>query len=289
MSMRGENRDHSRPESCYTTSMPILTLANRSVFRISGSEWQPFLHRLLTCHTLGMRTGEARFGALLTPQGRFLCDVFIHCTSDEVLIETDRNRADTLAQKLNLYRLKADVALTPLPDWGVTVGWDEPKPASAFIDPRLPDLGWRRIAPRDELPPAIKSTAYRLHQMELGVPNLRYDVDEKTYPIEANFDLLGGMDFRKGCFVGQEVSSRMKRRGMIKSRMISIRHDGPVLLAGAEILNGDLLAGTVTSAVDSMAMALMRLDRLDGQLTVHNRLVHLAAPDWMEWPDNEAR
>jgi folate-binding protein YgfZ len=107
------------------------------------------------------------------------------------------------------------------------------------------------------------------------------DTDEGTYPIEANFDLLNGIDFAKGCFVGQETTSRMKRRGEIKKRMLPIAFEGSPPPAGAEILNGELRAGEVLSGMEGGAMALVRLDRIDGALTVDGRPVTVRRPEWM--------
>ena len=104
---------------------------------------------------------------------------------------------------------------------------------------------------------------------------------DRTYPIEANFDLLNGIDFAKGCFVGQETTSRMKRRGAIKTRMLPIAFDGPAPPGGAEVLKGELRAGEVMTGREGAAIALLRLDRIDGELTVDGRTVTARRPEWM--------
>ena len=150
-------------------------------------------------------------------------------------------------------------------------------------DPRLKALGLRgygKDAPAT-LSPTNEAT-YNAHRLSLGVPDPARDAEpDKTYPIEANFDLLNGIDFKKGCFVGQETTSRMKRRGQIKTRMLPIRFDGHAPEQGQEILNADLRAGTVLTAQTGRAMALLRLDRLDGALSVNGQPVSVAWPDWM--------
>lgn len=113
------------------------------------------------------------------------------------------------------------------------------------------------------------------------MPDPTRDVDDGTYPIEANFDLLNGIDFAKGCFVGQETTSRMKRRGEIKKRMLPLAFDGPAPTAGSEVLNGDLRAGEVLTGRDGAAMALVRLDRLDGNLTVEGRTAKVRRPTFL--------
>lgn len=261
--------------------MHTAVLSSRAVAHISGADWQPFLHRILTCHTLGLKADEVRFGALLTPQGKFLADVFVHGLADGAYLETDADRMALLLQRLGMYRLRSDVTLTPQPDLHVYARW-----GADGNDPRLPALGDRTIYPLPEgegLPPIHSDEAtYRIHQIALGVPDLHTDVSDKLFPIEANFDLLNGIDFQKGCFVGQEVTSRMHRRGVAKTRLMPLKIDGPAA-TGDVVMNADLQAGTITSQTGDRAMALMRLDRCDGVLTVHDRLVHLAAPDWMEW------
>jgi folate-binding protein YgfZ len=149
-------------------------------------------------------------------------------------------------------------------------------------DPRLPALGWRGYGAE---PPAgaeiVDESARDAAKLVLGVPGPADWGSDKTYPIEANFDLLNGIDFQKGCFVGQETTSRMKRRGQIKSRMLPIRFDGPAPAPGSEILAGELRAGEVLSGGDGRAMALLRLDRaLGGALTVGGRPVAVEQPAW---------
>lgn len=146
-------------------------------------------------------------------------------------------------------------------------------------DPRLSDLGWRAYGRSAEAD--TTEDAYDAHRLALGVPGPADWGTDKTYPIEADFDLLNGIDFKKGCFVGQETTSRMKRRGTIKSRMLPIAFAGPPPAPGTEVLAGELRAGEVLSGRDGLAMALLRLDRIDGaDLTVDGRSVTVVRPSW---------
>ena len=150
-------------------------------------------------------------------------------------------------------------------------------------DPRLPSLGSR--AYDGDLPTTATEDAYDAHRLALGVPGPADWGIDKTYPIEADFDLLNGIDFKKGCFVGQETTSRMKRRGTIKNRMLPIAFDGPPPAFGAEVLAGTLRAGEVLSGRDGRAMALLRLDRIEGaDLTVDGRALTVDWPDWVPAP-----
>ena len=150
-------------------------------------------------------------------------------------------------------------------------------------DPRLSLLGWRGYGAFEA---TTNEAAYDAHRLSLGIPGPADWGSEKTYPIEANFDLLNGIDFKKGCFVGQETTSRMKRRGVIKSRMLPVVFEGPAPVHGTEVLAGELRAGEVLSGVDGRAMALLRLDRsAAGGLTVNGRLVRVERPDWLNTGD----
>ena len=146
-------------------------------------------------------------------------------------------------------------------------------------DPRLPALGYRIYGHRSSEPEA----AYDAHRLALGVPGPADWGSDKTYPIEADFDLLNGIDFKKGCFVGQETTSRMHRRGTVKTRMAPVTFEGAPPPFGTEILNGDLRAGEVLSGMDGRAMASLRLDRIEGVLTADGRPV---TPDLQDWLKN---
>jgi folate-binding protein YgfZ len=256
----------------------IARLDSRALIRVSGPDARPFLHGLLTQDVETLADGDLRFGALLSPPGRLLFDLFILGQADGVLLDVAADRRDALLQRLAMYRLRAHVVVEA-DDRPVLVCW--PGLADGFAaDPRLPGLGGRAIGPAARVD--ASEDDWQAHRLSLGVPDPAADAPfESTYPIEADFDLLNGIDFHKGCFVGQETTSRMKRRGAIKSRMLPIAFDGPAPPAGAEILNGDLRAGQALSGRDGVAMALLRLDRIEGDLTVDGRAVTVRRPDWL--------
>ncbi|MFN3931701.1 MAG: YgfZ/GcvT domain-containing protein [Brevundimonas sp.] len=255
----------------------IARLDSRALIRVSGPDARPFLHNLLTQDVETLAEGQLRFGALLSPPGRLLFDLFLWGEAAGVLLDVAADRREALLQRLSMYRLRAQVAVEA-DDRAVFASW--PGVADGFTaDPRAPDLGGRRYGGAA----AVDATEadWQAHRLAVGVPDPATDApSDKTYPIEANFDLLNGIDFQKGCFVGQETTSRMKRRGTIKTRMLPIAFDGPAPAFGAEILNGDLRAGEVLGGRDGAAMALLRLDRIDGALTVDGRPVTVGRPDW---------
>ena len=270
-------------------SVSIAHLGSRALIAVGGPDWRGFLQGLITQDVETMAPGEARFGALLTPQGRLLYDLFVVEREGGAWLDVEAAHRDAILQRLTIYRLRAKVELAA-DDTPVSILFSEgpaapPKPDGAgwVADPRLPALGWRGYgvsAPSGAVP--ADETVREAQKLRLGVPGPADWGSEKVYPIEANFDLLNGIDFHKGCFVGQETTSRMKRRGIIKSRMLPLAFDGPAPAAGTEVLAGDLRAGEVLSGGEGRAMALVRLDRAVGAaLTVDGRPARVEVPSWM--------
>jgi folate-binding protein YgfZ len=258
--------------------MFITKLDSRALVRISGPDTRSFLQNLLTQDVETLATGEVRYGALLSPPGRLLFDIFIWGLEDSVLLDVASMRRDALIQRLTMYKLRAKVSIES-DDRTVWVSW--PGKAQGFtVDPRTPLMGGRGLASTE----ASNATEadYHGHRLQVGLAEPERDAgDDRTYPIEANFDLLNGIDFAKGCFVGQETTSRMKRRGAIRSRMLPVDFEGPSPSPGSEVLNGDRRAGEILTGVQGSGIALLRLDRLEGQLLVEGRPVHVRWPEWM--------
>jgi tRNA-modifying protein YgfZ len=263
-----------------TTPPLIADLDDRATIEIAGPDWRSFLQGLITQDVETLTSGEIRFGGLLAPQGRLLFDLFLVGRSDGCLIDCAADRRDALVQRLMVYRLRAKVEIE-LGDQVVQALWRGEADAPWFADPRLPDLGYRGYG----LPASANAdlASWHAHRLSHGVPGPADWGDDKTYPIEANFDLLNGIDFRKGCFVGQETTSRMKRRGTVKSRMVPITFAGPAPEPGSELLAGDLRAGEVLSGAEGAAMAAVRLDRANAQrrLLPDGRSWDVMWPAWM--------
>lgn len=261
------------------TTPTVARLSSRAVIAVSGPDWRSFLQGLLTQDVETLAPGELRFAGLLTPQGKLLYDLFVAGTEDGALLDVQADQRDALIQRLTIYRLRAKVTLETSDRPVLAVFGGAVAGEGLYADPRLPALGARAY---DARPANADEDAYDAHRLALGVPGPADWGQEKTYPIEANFDLLAGIDFKKGCFVGQETTSRMKRRGTIKNRMLPITFDGPPPAFGAEVLAGELRAGEVLGGREGRALALLRLDRIDGEaLTVEGRPVRVERPDWI--------
>jgi folate-binding protein YgfZ len=269
------------------TKFLFAPLSSRSVIALGGPDWRSFLQGLVTQDVDTLAEGELRFAGLLTPQGRLLYDLFVVGRVEGAWLDVAAEHRDAILQRLAMYRLRAKVELAPF-DLSVSAVFPPEGGAPArldglFRDPRLPELGWRGYgAACPSNAQAADEAAYEVHRLDLGVPGPADWGSDRAYPIEADFDLLHGIDFKKGCFVGQETTSRMKRRGQVKSRMLPIVFDGPPPAPGSEVLAGSLRAGETLSGVDGRAMALLRLDRaLGASLTVEGRPARAEPPGWL--------
>jgi folate-binding protein YgfZ len=282
--------------------MKAALLPDRGVVKVSGNDARDFLNGLVTTDVTLLRPGLGRFGALLTPQGKITTDFLItEAPSGHgggFLIDCPRALAQGLADKLGFYKLRAKVTIENLSDsLGVLAAWDgDPalKPDLAFADPRSAALGWRILVP-DELAQKaadligaemVDSAAYDAHRIASGVPRGGLDfIYGDAFPHETNMDRLHGVDFDKGCYVGQEVVSRMQHRGTARTRTVRIILDGPAPEPGAAILAGDKSVGTMGSAAGQSGLALIRIDRvadaLDAAipLTSGGLAIRLAEPD----------
>ncbi len=284
--------------------MKAALLSNRGVVKVAGDDARSFLHGLVSTDVSALEPGAARFAALLTPQGKIIADfIIVEAPAKDgggFFLDVSRALAPTLLSKLNLYKLRSKVIVEDLSEvLGVLAAWDGPaKPSSfglAYADPRLPALGLRIMTPPHRVADAasalgatlVDERAYESHRIMLGIPRGGVDfVYGDAFPHEANMDQLGGIDFAKGCYVGQEVVSRMEHRGIARTRAVPIRYDGAAPDAGAPVTAGDRQVGTMGSAADGRGVALLRLDRVTDALSRGERLVagdtvvHLIKPDW---------
>lgn len=248
----------------------VVVRADRGVVEIGGPEAAVFLHGLVTATVKSLVPGAASFGALLTPQGKILFDFFLLKTDDGYLVEIARALIPDFLKRLGFYRLRAAVTLADRSaDHVVAYAFgDAPAPAGglAFADPRLPGLATHMLAPAGS-PPAVTASLHdwHAHRIALGVPESGLDFAlGDTFPHDADMDDLAGVDFKKGCFIGQEVVSRMKHRGTARKRIVLARalEARPAWPdAGTEITCAGKTLGTLGSSADGMALALVRLDR----------------------------
>ncbi|MGY6647128.1 MAG: CAF17-like 4Fe-4S cluster assembly/insertion protein YgfZ [Salinarimonas sp.] len=278
--------------------MPLARLDDRAVLHVAGEAAHGFLDGLITSDVDNAQPGKPIFAALLTPQGKILFDFFLHVAPESesgFLIDCRRDMLPDLAKRLKFYRLRAKVTLDErADDLAVIAGWgDAPVPDTALAagrDPRLAALGWRAIVKADDAPASDASgDDYKTHRMGLGMPEGGHDYAfGETFPHEALMDRNGGVDFAKGCYVGQEVVSRMQHRGTARTRVVPVKAvAGALPEPGAEITAGGKVVGTCVSTAQGRAMAKIRLDRVVDALEAGAALesgkarLALIQPDWL--------
>ncbi|SEN45733.1 hypothetical protein SAMN04488003_11732 [Loktanella fryxellensis] len=225
----------------------------RTVLALTGTDRVAFLQGLVT-NDVARADGGIVYAALLTPQGKFVADFFVTGQPDRLLIDVATSHAASLLQRLTLYRLRADVQIVAT-DLTVSRGTG-PAPDGALPDPRDPAMGWRHIGPTD-LSDDTDWDALRTAHL---VPETGIDLTPDTYILEAGFARLHGVDFRKGCFVGQEIVARMKHKTTLRKGLVRVKLDGAAQ-TGEAILSGEREAGTLHTVAGAHGIAYLRFDR----------------------------
>ncbi len=245
-----------------------LQATDRAVLRLSGPDVRDFLQGLITNDVRRLDQGPV-YAAILTPQGKYLFDFILMPDGDEVLLDVKADRASALVQRLGLYRLRAKVEIAPT-DLAVVIGTGATPPGAA-ADPRDPGLGWRAIvadpaAFLDGIEPLDAGEIARRRVARL-VPETGVElVPDDSYILEMGFERLHGVDFRKGCYVGQEVTARMKHKTELRKGLARVRIEGTPPPPGTGIEAAGRPAGTLFSSADGLALAYLRFDRAEGEL-----------------------
>ena len=296
-------------------------LPGRGVLRLSGADALTFLQALITRDLDSLSPEQAVYGALLTPQGKYLFDFFLARQGDALLLDGEAARLGALAKRLNMYRLRADVQITDISaDWEVCAAFGSTVATTlaltggagaamaygegvAFMDPRLDGAGARIIAPTGQGGAMLaaagigpgEAAEYDYFRLGLALPDSGRDlVVEKSLMLESNLEFLRGVDFDKGCFVGQELTARTKYRALVRKRLLPARIDGPLPDPGTPLLVAEKEVAVMRSGQGDRGLALVRLDRLAeagglGQsLTAGEAKVTLLMPDWADFALLEA-
>jgi folate-binding protein YgfZ len=271
----------------------IAHLARRGVVAVEGPDAEKFLNDLVTADVTGTGNGRAVYAGLLTPQGKVLFDFIVFREGNAFLIDVARERAAHFTERLGFYRLRTKATVAERPDLRVFAGWDAAPPVAGTFaaDPRLPALGWRLLA-ADAATNATEAD-YDAHRIALGVPEGGIDFAfGDVFPHDADMDHLRGVDFGKGCFVGQEVVSRMEHRHIARRRIVSVMAVSALPATGTEIAANGKPIGTLGSSVDGTGLALVRLDRAKDAIdrgdviTAGDVPITLSIPSWATfgWP-----
>ena len=283
--------------------MKAAFLPDRGVVKVSGEDARAFLDGLITTNVELVTPGVGRFGALLTPQGKIIVDFLVteapEAHGGGFVFDVPLALAQAFATKLGFYKLRKKVTIDNLsPQLGVMAVWDgtpATKPDLAFEDPRDPQLGWRVFTPDDlvdETAAALgaevtDSEAYEAHRIASGAPRGGVDfIYGDAFPHETNMDRLHGVDFDKGCYVGQEVVSRMQHRGTARTRVIRVAVNDGAPEPGTAITAGEKSIGTMGSSAEGRGLALLRMDRASDALDAGEPLLAGGIPIKLVSPDD---
>ncbi len=297
---------HAQVLSIMATKFCVLP--HRAVIAVSGADRVEFLQGLISNDTTRVASGRAVWAALLTPQGRFLNDMFVADAGGETfLLETERGRAAALAKKLKMYTLRSKVTVEDRSEGmevAVAFGPEAEKllpidGAITFVDPRLPELGARVLAPAGQAAGLLAARgaveapadAYETLRLSLGVPDGSRDLlPEKALLLESGFDELHGVDWQKGCYMGQELTARTKYRGLVKKRLFPVKVEGPLPAPGSAIERDGQAVGEIRSGTGDRALALLRLEAVrapEGLSSGATRILP-EVPAWMRLPEPAA-
>ncbi len=293
--------------------MKAALLPDRGVLKVAGDTARTFLNGLLTADIGQVTPARACFAALLTPQGKIVADcIVVEAPAEDgggFFLDVPRALAVTLVDKLNFYKLRAKLIIEDLSEvLGVLAAWDGQADTDyglAYADPRLPALGMRVMLPPHLAADAaadlgaelVDAAEYEARRIALGIPRGGLDfIYGDAFPHETDMDQLNGVDFEKGCYVGQEVVSRMEHRGSARTRIVPVAYEGYAPDAGAEVKAADKAIGTFGSSARGRAVAMLRLDRVADALAAGTPLaagaatLRLAKPDWAKfsWPGEKA-
>ena len=299
------------------TALSFSSLGHRGVVAVSGDDRRDFLQGLVSNDVGRVAPDRAIYAALLTPQGRFLFDMFIVEAGNTLLLEVERDRAADLAKKLTMYKLRSKVTVENRgTGWEVAAAHgvgaaaalglrDEPgaaiaiDDAVAYVDPRLSGLGVRVIAPDGHIATMLPTRGFAPAPFEswdhvrltLGVPDGSRDLPvEKALLLESGFDELHGVDWKKGCYMGQELPARTKYRGLVKKRLLPVAVDGPMPAPGTVVTINGQEAGEMRSGLGTQGLALLRLEALDkargsgAKLTAGEATLNPIVPEWVSLP-----
>ena len=265
-----------------------MHLSDRAVIALEGTEARSFFQGLVTNDLEGLAPGRGLYAALLTPQGKILFDFLAAEGDGALLLDCPSANAEALVKKLKQYRLRVKIEIALRPQLAVYAGLTgrPGERAISFADPRLAALGPRSIGAVAEMPANLPGPAiYHAIRLDLGVPEGSDFGSDRIFALDAGLDELHAIAFDKGCYIGQELTARMKHRGTDRKRILTVSADVALPAAGAEVKAGDTVLGELISVYGSMGFALVRLDRVETgkqMFTVEKIPVALIRPKWLD-------
>ena len=286
-----------------------VRLEGRALVRVSGTDARPFLQGLISNDIERASPGRAIYAALLTPQGKYLFDFFICELGGAILLDCERARRDALVKRLAVYRLRSQVTIAPDDSFEVFAVFGDGAAAAlgldgtagnacpfagglALVDPRIAAAGVRAVLPSETGAKALEDAGveradfadYDAARLRLGLPDGSRDLEiERSLLLENGFEELNGVDFAKGCYVGQEVTTRMKRRALVRKRLMPVAIEGPAPEPGTIVMRDGIEVGEMRSTAGKAGLALLRLDLVDGAATLAAGEARITprAPAWL--------
>lgn len=284
---------------------------DRGLIRIDGADARPFLQGIVSNDVNKVSSARAIYAALLTPQGKYLHDFFVAELDGALMLDCEAERRDDLLRRLTRFKLRSKVSLAPGPDThavaliygsaalsavGLAAERGAAKPFAGgvvYADPRLREIGARAILPRASATAALAAAGiapgsaadYERLRLELGLPDGSRDLEiEKSILLESGFDELAGVDWDKGCYMGQELTARTHYRALIKKRLVPVRIQGPTPPPGTPILAGGSEVGIMRSAGDGAGLALLKIEALSGipELSAGEARIAVRKPFWLK-------
>lgn len=289
--------------------MKRIQLTGRCIIRISGEDSRTFLQGLISNDIHKADGTRGIYAALLTPQGKFLSDFFIVADGADLLLDGLKSDAEALLKKLTMFKLRSKATLEDvtdehavyalLGDGAAAMLTDDKQTktddgAILFADPRLANAGVRVIAPAGMDATALggengSEDEYQKQRISLGLPEAPFDLEkEKSILLESGFDELSGVDWNKGCYMGQELTARTKYRGLVKKRLFPVTLSRAGVEPGTDVMQGGKVVGEIRSVMDDRAIAMLRLKAIGGgDMSADSAVVHPAAPEWMQLPESD--
>lgn len=287
----------------FGTPMLYSLLPQRALISLSGADAEIFLQGLVSNDVHKLKPGMAMYAALLSPQGKFLHDFFLYRRGDAILLDADKARLPDLLARLSLYKLRAKVAIETLPESeGIIAMWEE-KNSPPYVlpagggnilvsDPRLPPLGYRLIGDAEKIKTFAAAqgwkeetpAAYDAMRIGLGVPDGAYDmIIDRSFLLEFGFEYLHGVDFSKGCYVGQEVTARSKHRAQLRKSLYQVKSAGAELPPPeTKIMAGETEIGQLRSHAGSIGLAVLKVEEAaKGNLRAGEMEITASRPLWM--------
>ena len=266
--------------------MPAASLPDRALIQVSGADAEHFLHNLVTTDIAALPKGEAWPGALLTPQGKILFDFLVWRDGDGFVLDVSATQREALIKRLTMYKLRAAVEIVATEPAGVTVAWGEDADETGLLDHRFAVAGLR-VTRKPGYGDAEAAQGYDALRVLAGIAEAGSDFAlQDAFPHDVLYDLTGGVSFKKGCYVGQEVVSRMQHRGTARRRVVAVTAETALPASGSELLAGGKPIGSLGTVTGNRGLAIVRIDRAGEAIAAATpilageTIVALSLPSW---------